>query len=630
MSKTQVLAKPARQKSSSLELGLGVRIRGLVMSIACASLLLCSGCSNPDAEYEAAFETDEIESFVEVLTKHPEHARAAAATARLGELRWHAASKAPDAETLEALLASHPQANFAEEAELLLDNLTWESATKAGAASPLHAYLERFPRGRHVEAARERLEELAWNEAIASDSGERLEEFLTSYPDTQHRTEAEQRIEDLAWGTAISSGSAEQLTAFAKRFPKTSRKQEIEYRIRELAKQEYVALFENDDVEALKAIDASTLDRDILEAFWWPPLLLAADTDASRIAAYLIENGADVNARGQDESTAMHLAARSGSLEVAKLLLENGGLVDAKVEKRASFIKVGEGGSLTHHTPAPTAKKGTPLHWAAYYNQPGMVAFLVEHGAAVNADDGYQTRPIHFAAQSGNLDLVKALVEAGANWDVEKEEYRSPQASPLHYASTSDVAEYFVADGAKVDMDSDLGQPIHAAAYFGHTEVLGYLLDKGASVDAECSWEVGALNSVKATPVWIAAFAGRPDMIDYLVEKGADLQYSTQRGGSLLHAAAMRGNGRTIEYLLEKGLPVESHTGFPHAHPMVQDWSDITPLGVAVHYRELEAVKALVAGGASVTAKFWGDWDPISLAERDESMQIVAYLREHR
>ena len=45
---------------------------------------------------------------------------------------------------------------------------------------------------------------------------------------------------------------------------------------------------------------------------------------------FLVENGADVNARDEDDQTALHEAAHKGHIDVVRFLVENGADVNAR------------------------------------------------------------------------------------------------------------------------------------------------------------------------------------------------------------------------------------------------------------------------------------------------------------
>jgi ankyrin repeat protein len=401
---------------------------------------------------------------------------------------------------------------------------------------------------------------------------------------------------------------------------------------RQAEKQQLENVFKQGKANDIKAIDKGSLDSRVKALYGRPPLHLAAEYCNVNVAKYLIGRGADINARAADQSTALHVTARIGCLPVATLLIESKADPESAILPQMAEVDVGEAGSLTYKTPPPSAMKGTPLHWAAYYDKPEIVAFLIAHGSKVGADDGSGLLPIHRAAQSGDLSIIQALVAAESPLRTPKNEesnrYSKPP-TPLHFAKSVDVAEYFVANGIGIDEDStDYGKPIHAAAEFGNVEVAGYLIEHGASVNAVCLWPTGGLSLVQATPLWVAAWSGNLKAVDFFVKNGGDVKYKSSEGGSLLHAAAMNGNGDVIRYLVGRGLSVEERSKFPNAFPMVRGWADITPLGVAADYGQLPAVQALVKAGADVNASFEDTWNALAVAIVSRRKNVVLYLLE--
>ena len=104
----------------------------------------------------------------------------------------------------------------------------------------------------------------------------------------------------------------------------------------------------------------------------------------------LIEEGADVNARDEDGSTALIEAARYEHTEIAKLLIENGADVNAK-DKDGWTALMG------------VAKTGE------------TAKLLIEHGADVNAKDNDGMTALKWAAFEGECELARLLIENGAN-----------------------------------------------------------------------------------------------------------------------------------------------------------------------------------------------------------------------
>jgi ankyrin repeat protein len=55
------------------------------------------------------------------------------------------------------------------------------------------------------------------------------------------------------------------------------------------------------------------------------------------------------------------------------------------------------------------------LNWAAWYDHPQMVRFLVDRGADINAANRTGFTPLHHAAENNAVDAAEALVALGAN-----------------------------------------------------------------------------------------------------------------------------------------------------------------------------------------------------------------------
>ena len=61
------------------------------------------------------------------------------------------------------------------------------------------------------------------------------------------------------------------------------------------------------------------------------------------------------------------------------------------------------------------AQQTTPLHLAAQGGKEQVVRLLLEKGADIEARDRTQQTPLHYAAYSGSEKLVRLLLEKGAD-----------------------------------------------------------------------------------------------------------------------------------------------------------------------------------------------------------------------
>lgn len=64
--------------------------------------------------------------------------------------------------------------------------------------------------------------------------------------------------------------------------------------------------------------------------------------------------------------------------------------------------------------------KDTPLHAASAGDSLEIVKYLVEKGADVNAEDKFQETPFDIASDYKNQEIANYLVEIGLNVDASK------------------------------------------------------------------------------------------------------------------------------------------------------------------------------------------------------------------
>ena len=196
----------------------------------------------------------------------------------------------------------------------------------------------------------------------------------------------------------------------------------------------------------------------------------------------------------------------------------------------------------------------TPLHGAVRYSDnPAIVALLLDAGAEVNAERGghhVSTTPLHHAVWSGNIEIIRLLLEAGA--DLSNTGIRIQ--TPLHHAAFRDdpgVLQFLLDAGADVNLRGFAGiSPLHFVAGWppwgdgapdGETcrlAGLTLLLKAGADVNARddvrpegggVGW-TRELTNWGETPLHYAAREGCELAIETLLDFGADPTLQSARG----------------------------------------------------------------------------------------------------
>jgi uncharacterized protein len=336
----------------------------------------------------------------------------------------------------------------------------------------------------------------------------------------------------------------------------------------------------NNDVATVDRLIKSGADVNAKNEFGATPMSEAAANGNTTIIEKLLNAGADPNSPGPDGMTALMVIARGTNVKAAKLLLDHKANVNA-VEQQ---------------------KKQTALMWAAAQNQPEMVKLLVARGADVNARAlvnptatalfstatpaewlsnvttepraTYRTpgglTPLLYATREGCMECIRALVEGGANIDLQDPE----GVTPLVMAITNmhfDGAAYLIKKGANVDKWDWWGRsPLYSAVdvntlpHGGRADrpsldettglqVIEMLLNAGANPNLQLKLlppyrNVGAdrgvdgMLTIGATPLLRAAKALDAPAIELLVKHGANPNLPNMRGTTPVMAAAGLGS----------------------------------------------------------------------------------------
>ena len=117
-----------------------------------------------------------------------------------------------------------------------------------------------------------------------------------------------------------------------------------------------------------------------------------------------------------------------------------------------------------------------------------QLAYLLHHhGSFVDPRDNTLWTPLHSAAWSGDIELVRVLVELKADISAGS----TSAQTPLHLVSEGNppngpkVARYLLEHGADVNARSGAGTPLHRTLRHDGVEIARVLIEHGADIDAE-------------------------------------------------------------------------------------------------------------------------------------------------
>ncbi len=225
----------------------------------------------------------------------------------------------------------------------------------------------------------------------------------------------------------------------------------------------------------------------------------------------------------------------------------------------------------------------TPLHIAAQAGNLEMTKLLIDLGADVKLGDNENSNALHVAAIGGNTAVIDLLIAKGI--DVNSTDVNGMNAM-LFAASRNkwDIVQYLASKGAKLDVRNSGGTNlVHYAARRGNLEALKQL--KAGGADLNCGPDQWG-----ATPLGGACQRGDVATVTYLLDNGADPNEHAPDEEDPLILAAGRGNRDIVRLLLAKGAdPKYCINGF------------FTALVASFWHPDVEVVRMLLAAGADAT-----------------------------
>ncbi|KAL3063110.1 hypothetical protein OYC64_002819 [Pagothenia borchgrevinki] len=285
----------------------------------------------------------------------------------------------------------------------------------------------------------------------------------------------------------------------------------------------------------------------------------------------------------------------------------------------------------------------TALHYAVAGKNKEAVQLLLQRRVKVDQKDKYGVAPIHLAAWFGSLEILKLLVQAGAEQKVENEE----GLNIMHCAAINNqtaIIEYIMNDLQMKELDKedqsghrafalaaehgcvemlemlmvpyDMGTmkpnkrgdtPLHLAARNGHLATVQSLLQSFDTRDE--------VNMEGETALYQAAEHGEEECALLLLEAGCDPNILTKANCSALHPVSEKGDTSVVQLLLD----YKTHTDF-------QNQNLEAPLHLAVKNSHIPVIHCLLKAGCNVNVTDKRSQTAMHLAAELARTEVVEML----
>ena len=347
----------------------------------------------------------------------------------------------------------------------------------------------------------------------------------------------------------------------------------------------------------------------------------------------LLQQGVDVNSAQGDGMTALHWAARNNDIETAEMLLYAGANVGATTRLGAY----------------------TPLLIAARSGSADMVKKLLEVGADPASPTSHGATPLILAAISGQVEAVRALLDHGAEIDARESAMGQTALMSAAAFDRSDVVRLLLSRGADPRLESTV---IDVAAKAEKDAILHRERDKilseakkKAAAEKEEKEQAQALAEQPDTPEGQAGLEDRSTDDDKPDSKAKSKKSKKSRAKKRAKNAEENAqSARTAEDGAENrdgkegkkrgffarlfGLNGDKKKAPARRRPLslaqlVGHQGGYSALHMAAREGHLETVKTLLAAGAEINQVSAGDkTSPLLIATINGHFDLAAYLLE--
>ena len=333
-------------------------------------------------------------------------------------------------------------------------------------------------------------------------------------------------------------------------------------------------------------------------------LLSATLYDQVEMVEFLIQNGADVNAKGDDGGTALHAAAFLGQYQAAKLLIQNGADVNARNNDGETVIS----GTMADWETTKFIAGILQLKLDREKIEIGrtqIVELLRKNGAKAEFSDP-TGNDIWTMAGAGNVQAVKEHLAKGIDINAKGGRLESTALLLAVLYDHAEMVEFLIQNGADVNAKGeDGGTALHAAAFLGQYTVTKLLIQNGADVNARNNDGETVISGTMAdweTTKFIAGMLqlkldrervenGRDQIVELLRQNGSEAEFSDPTGNDIWTMAGA-GNVQAVKEHLAKGIDVDAKN---------KDGS--TALHIASLLGQYEVAELLIQKGADVNTK---------------------------
>ncbi|KAL5491842.1 hypothetical protein EMCRGX_G017207 [Ephydatia muelleri] len=257
-------------------------------------------------------------------------------------------------------------------------------------------------------------------------------------------------------------------------------------------------------IEVLKTSQSKAVATQLLSA--------AHDGDIATVRRLVTEGRVDMNVMDENGKTALDIAVNNGHSEIIEVLNKAAVatlLLSAACDRDIATVRrlLTEG----HVDVNITDQNGrSPLYTSSCNGHLDVVKALIKAGADINQADKNGKTALDIAVETGYREIIEVLKNSQS---------KAATTQLLSAARNGDIATVrrLVTEG-HVDVnitDEDGRSPLYASSSRGHLEIVKTLIEVGANINQ--------VNKNGVSPLYVSIFNGRLDIVKTLIKAGANI-----------------------------------------------------------------------------------------------------------
>ncbi len=304
----------------------------------------------------------------------------------------------------------------------------------------------------------------------------------------------------------------------------------------------------------------------------------------------------DQQQKSENDWDAIVAAVKHGNVDVLKLLLND-------KNTRANLNEAIEPGNALF-------PPETLLRLAAKSGNAEIIKLLIEKGANIDNIHAFGSELLRVAIVAENVSLIEILVQKGVSPNALNKNKHTPLYEAVQGGSGK-IVQLLIDKGANVDEEDPIKlTALHRAADWGKVDAAKVLINNGANVDA--------VDFQGETPLHLAINNKNVDIVRLLIDHGSNINAMNNNHETPLHLAASYGEIEIAKMLLAKD-----------ANPNTADKSSgFTPLHEAAKTGNIEIIKLLIAKGAKIDASDLFGRTPMDVATKFNHEDVIKILKE--